>query len=270
MDRYFNLDGKLLPEGQAAIHPDSWSFRYGYGLFETMLVRAGAIQRAQLHWERLEAGMRLLKMPLPENYREHFESEINRTLEVNDLSESCRLRLQVFAGKGSFLNNGTSGLSFLIEVHEWKEPDVDAGFKIGFSDVQKHSGAYAHLKSCNALVFVLAGREAQIKNLDDVLLINQHGRIVESSIANIFWIENGVIYTPPLSEGCVAGTFRRYLMETLPEKGFQLKTGLLNKTRLLEAEGIFLTNAIRGVTSVKEVENQAFPTLTVEKIQSLL
>jgi branched-chain amino acid aminotransferase len=268
VNQYFNLNGELISISHSNSGLNSWANRYGFGLFETMLFQDGQIQKVGFHWERLEAGMRLLKIPFPKNYRDLFLNEIFRTLEANKLSGTCRIRLQVTAGSGSFFNRNDHRNSFLIEATEWNLPDhsTKKALKIGMSQVQKHTGPYAQLKSCNALPYVLAAQEAIENALDDVLLMNERHRIVESTIANIFWLENGTVFTPSISEGCVAGIMRRHLLEILPEKGFRIETSRLTRKRLFHAEAVFLTNALRGIMPVKEIDGQKFPISPIENI----
>ena len=71
---------------------------------------------------------------------------------------------------------------------------------------------------------------------------NTQNEIMESTIANIFWVKNGVIYTPPLASGCIAGVMRQRIIGlfTITEKP-------LTESELLDAEEVFLSNSIRKV-----------------------
>ncbi len=74
-------------------------------------------------------------------------------------------------------------------------------------------------------------------------------RVVETSYANIFYVLNGVLYTIPLSDGCVDGVFRRFLMEHL-----SISLRSLKLDELAFCETFFITNAVRGIQAVKTID----------------
>src|SRR5690606_1570400 len=90
----------------------------------------------------------------------------------------------------------------------------EAGLTIGIAgNLVKSNDSIANLKSCNALVYALASMQAKENKWNDALVVNNNGNIIETSIANLFWVKNRKIYTPPLSEGCVAGVMRAYILD---------------------------------------------------------
>ena len=95
----------------------------------------------------------------------------------------------------------------------------------------------------------MAARQAKQNKWNDALVLNTAGNIIESAIANIFWVKDGNIYTPPLAEGCVAGVMRRHLLQITP--GIAEKP--LTIDALSAADEVFLTNAIKGIRWVRYV-----------------
>ncbi|RZI38761.1 aminotransferase class IV, partial [Herbaspirillum sp. HC18] len=71
--------------------------------------------------------------------------------------------------------------------------------------------------------------------------------------ANIFIMNNNNIITPPVSEGCVNGVFRRFLLEKLDKTGFGAQELAISEHILKNANQIFLTNAIKGIKWVKSI-----------------
>ena len=99
-------------------------------------------------------------------------------------------------------------------------------------------------------MYSMATMYARSHGWGDCLVLNSRERIADSSIANLFYIKGDIIYTPPLSEGCVAGVMRRWLIETLPAAGFRVLEKPVAPEDLILADEVFLTNAIRGVREV--------------------
>jgi len=115
-------------------------------------------------------------------------------------------------------------------------------------------------------MYAMAAQQAKAHKWNDALLLNTKGNIVEGTIANIFWVKDGIIYTPPLTEGCIAGTLRAYLLDVLPTKGYGVQEQPLTNATLLTADEVFLTNAIRGVKWVGTVENKVYRNEVVRTI----
>jgi branched-chain amino acid aminotransferase len=90
------------------------------------------------------------------------------------------------------------------------------------------------------------------------LLLNTYGRVVETTMANIWWVRDGRFFTPPLSEGCVAGVMRRWLLGALPAAGYEVMETPIGPGELAGADEIFISNAIRGVQWVRDLRGLRF------------
>src|SRR5690606_35372530 len=123
-----------------------------------------------------------------------------------------------------------------------------AGLRVGlYTEQYKPTYPLSNLKSINCLPFVLAGLFRKQQGFDEVILLNQEGRLCETLSSNIFVCYNNAIYTPALSEGCVDGTMRRAVIEIAKEMGKTIVEAKIQPQILLEADEIFLTNAIKGI-----------------------
>jgi branched-chain amino acid aminotransferase len=96
----------------------------------------------------------------------------------------------------------------------------------------------------------MAAIHAKEKNLDDVLLVNDKGSILESSNSNLFVVSNGVLYTPGLEDGCLAGTMRMQVINLAVNNGIKVYECNILPQNLLVADEVFLTNAIQGINWV--------------------
>jgi para-aminobenzoate synthetase / 4-amino-4-deoxychorismate lyase len=86
----------------------------------------------------------------------------------------------------------------------------------------------------------------------DVLFKNEKGQITEGAISNIFIKKDNAYYTPPIECGVLNGVYRRYLIQ---HKRLNVVEKVLYKQDLINADGIIMTNAIRGMIEVKVCEN---------------
>jgi branched-chain amino acid aminotransferase len=116
----------------------------------------------------------------------------------------------------------------------------------------------------------MAAIYAKENKLNDCLVLNVHDRVCDASIANIFWIKNDMVYTPPLSEGCVAGVIRKCLMEGLQGTRLKVQERVCEINDLENADEVFLTNAIQGIRWVKQFRIKGYTNRMVKEIYSLL
>ena len=267
---YININGKIINSQDADIPVDNGAFRYGYGLFETMLVKEGTIRLVDYHMPRLFAGLEQLGFELPALMTpEYMEEEVLQTVKKNKLEHLCRVRLQVFAGSGGLYGTGHMHSGFLIECFPLDDSTLQLntnGLVVGIATgIGKCRDTLSNLKSCNALIYAVAARQAKEHKWNDALICNTESHIIESTIANIFWIKDGVVYTPPLSEGCVAGVMRQFILDTTKVTEKRMSIG-----ELIYADEVFLTNAIKKIRWVRNWHETNYDNSQTRAIYELL
>jgi branched-chain amino acid aminotransferase len=261
--RHVNINGKLQSATSAGVPYDSRVVRYGFGLFETMLVIDGKIQLKELHWDRLFSGIELLDLVMPELMtREWMESELIRTVKKNQLEKLCRVRFQVYAGRGGLFEGQAAWTEFIIECHP-VDPSIvqlnEKGLSLIYAEnLAKSPNMICNLKTTNAMLYALAARQATARNADNAIIKNVYGNPMETTLSNIFCIKNDTLYTPPLTEGCIAGVMRKYIIQQLPSKGFTIREEPFVPGFLESADAVFTTNAIRRIKWVQRIEDKQY------------
>lgn len=261
---YVVSNGKLVHRENARLIPDDHSYRYGDGLFETLKVADGNILFKDYHFERLFSGLGILKFAVPSLFtRQNTEAEIKNLCLKNHCEKLARVRLSVSRGNGG-LYDCDYNFSYLIECWPLEQRGLnEKGLVIDvFPDARKSIDIFSNLKSANYLPYVMAAVWAKENKLNDALILNSNERICDSTIANVFWVKNDKIFTPPLSEGCVAGVLRRAILDF----GYEIGESLLTEAILLGADEVFLTNATSGIRWVGQFRNNKY----INKVTSTL
>ena len=252
----------MVAADKLVVSPENSSYRYGDGLFETIRCRKGNMLMKDRHFHRLFSGMQLLKYQLPSFFSHAvLEEKISELLHKNNCIKEARVRLSVFRGEGGlFDNDGKTG--YLIECWPlelqamgWNENGLVIGV---YPDAAKSTDRFSNLKSASFLPYSMAARYAKEHHWNDAIILNTAAAIADTSIANIFLVQNGIILTPSLDQGCVAGTFRAYLLENLLAHGYKVEECKLMPAMLEEADEVFLTNAIRGIRWVQSAGNKKY------------
>lgn len=263
MAQYYSLDGKLYAGDELCIHPDNRSFRYGEGLFETIRLHKGEMPLWSLHWKRLSESLPRLYFQLPPHFTKvELQEEILRVAKRNDCLDAARVRITFFKGEGGIWEQASSPFHSLVQCWplERKEFSMNEnGLDIGlFSEGRKSCDGFSNLKTNNYLLYALAAQYAKNEKFNECLVLNQHERVCDATIANVFFVKDATIHTPRLEEGCINGVMRRYLIEKLNNTGTPVIEGAYLPNEIADADEIFFTNAFNGLRWVKQWSNRTY------------
>jgi branched-chain amino acid aminotransferase len=266
-------NGKYIPATDPIFTADNRSFRYGDGFFETLKVYQGNVLLADLHFERLLASLHLLHFDIPTHFtKAFFVKQITDLCVKNNVSHMARVRLAIFRSDGGLYDPVNNLPNFIIQSWELSRTVLELnqnGLVTDiFPDVKKSCDKLSSLKSNNCLPYVMAAMYAKQHRLNEAILLNQYGRVADSTIANLFIVRDKVIYTPPLSEGGVCGVMRKYLLRT--ELPFKVQEKPLDIDDLENADEIFLTNAIYGIRWVGLFRDSSYGNATAAILHEVL
>lgn len=257
-----NINGVLTTPGTPPPIEYGRSFRYGDGIFETILFRNGKTHFLEDHLERLEDGLEIIGIDFqPKVYIPKLRLELERTLEQLGEPPFARVRLQVYRkGGGAYLPERDQP-GFLIEaIPLVQDPWADSpARRLGiYHHVPITPSPLTRIKSCNALPYVMGARYARSQGWDDALMRSSDGYVIESTACNLFIVHAATVFTPPVHGGCLPGVMRRNIIRILRSKKVAVEEKHLTTMDLNVADEIFLTNSIIGVVPVKFIEGTSF------------
>jgi branched-subunit amino acid aminotransferase/4-amino-4-deoxychorismate lyase len=256
------LNGHLASMYEPAVPFSNRAFRYGDALFETIRLCNNKIMFLRDHLNRLKLGMTVLRMNLPAEFTtENLYDLITQLLKKNVHAPHARIRLTVFRNPGGFYTPETNDISFLIETEETPEPYAlnSKGLWVDiFADIKKPINKLSNLKTGSALIYVMAGLARQSMKLDECLMVNENGSICESISGNLFVVKNGTLYTPPLSEGCIAGIMRKQVMSIAHERKILTFESAISTYNLMNADEAFITNSVYGVRWIGQFKDKFY------------
>jgi branched-chain amino acid aminotransferase len=260
---YFNYNGKIHPEGTSVIGADNRGLRYGDGLFETIKMIKGKLLFEDDHFARLWKGLKVLGFEIPKHLTVDFlQKEIIALAHKNGHENAARIRLNIVRGDGG-LYDAKNHLPLYI-IQSWPLAQVNGewnsnGLVLGiYEEAKKSCDILSNLKHNNYLPYVLAALTAKKEKWNDAILLNTSGRICDTTIANIFIVKKGVVYTPSLQEGCVAGVMRRVVIQNMAKSAIELVEKEISISELMDADEVFLTNSIYNIRWVKGIGDSSF------------
>ncbi len=249
-----NFNGQIVPADSKLLTVGNRSFKYGDGLFESMRLLKGHLKFADLHADRLQRGMKALKIDGYSQMDAWFLKDITEQLAIRNKVKHGRMRLTVYRDSEGLYTPSQNTMGYCLEITPVEEPRYflnPKGLIVDiFTEIPKPSNYLSNIKTCNSLTYVMAAIFKAQNNLDEVFLLNQNGFLCEASSANVFVYYQNHLYTPALSEGCVEGVMRQVVIDLAKKIGIPVTEAQINPEILYEAYEVFVTNASRGIQCV--------------------
>jgi branched-chain amino acid aminotransferase len=268
---YVNNNGTILPDTSPTIMPKNRSYMYGDGVFETIRVMNGSPVNIENHISRLLKGAAVLGIQTPDFYTaSFFQERILELLQKSGITKGGKCRLSIDREVGGTYLPKSNDSNFYIEVEDYGANffELNAkGLAIDiYSDIKLHKNFLSNYKTKSCLVYVMAALNAKERNLDDLFLSDVKGNILETSSSNVFVVSNGVLYTPGLDEGCLAGTMRMQVINLALKYGMKVYECSILPQNLLSADEVFITNAVRGINWIGSYRTKKFSNTMARKL----
>ena len=265
------LNGHVVSEHDAPRAFANRGFLVADGVFESMRFTDHRVPYVGLHVARMHAAMEAHGMDVPSSLRElELKESLETWKQTWSFEGDARIRLTVFReGQGKYTPD-TDNTSWVATVERMEDRgyllaskglDVDI-----YQDMHKHVSPVSRYKNIASTVYVHAARHARIQGWGDALILNADQKIIESSRSNLFVVSNGVLYTPSLDDGCVGGIMRAVLIRTALDHGIKVYECTLTPQTLLQADELFLTNAVRGIEWVASYKTKRYFHSMAEKL----
>jgi len=233
--RYVNVNPQIVE----AFTPGVFKVK---GVFETMLGVDGVVMDCALHIRRLKEGLSILGINPPTIN----PSVLKQVLNCNQLA-TARVRVMVWEAPAGQAVKQTH----LMMVALPYKAAAKKSFRVCLLRTKRAANdALANVKSLDYELFAQAYAKAQESGFDEALLLNSSGHIFEASRANIFWIKDKILYTPPLSSGCLNGITRQQVIKQAKSLKTTVHEVDLTPAILKKSDAAFLTNSLIGIKPV--------------------
>jgi branched-subunit amino acid aminotransferase/4-amino-4-deoxychorismate lyase len=255
------FNGSVVTETEARVSASSRAAMYGDGCFETLLATKGKFVCWQEHIDRLYAGMEYLGIQrIPSLESAALKKSVVRLLEINRLeSIDSRVRIQVWRSGISGIDSpvvqeATAHISIKPAMVE-REP-----LRMIIAKTRRipSSAIDTRFKLSNYLNYILARQEATARDADDAVMLTVAGKVSESSVANIFWLKNDVVYTPSLQCDPLHGITRMLTIRHLKSEGRKVVEGEFVPADLKSADAVWVCNSVRVWQPVLALEKMEF------------
>ena len=243
-------DGGIVPAGAAAVSPVDHAVIVGDGVFETLKVVNGTPFALTRHLGRLKRSADGLGLPEPDDAL--VRTAVAETLTADP--EAGRLRITWSSGPGPLGSDRGGGPGTLLVASSpgtvWPE-----AVQVHLCEwTRNERGALTGLKTTSYAENVRALEAAHRRGASEALLANTQGRLCEGTGTNVFLVIDGVLVTPPLSSGCLAGITRELVLELAEVVERDVDPG-----EFAVASEAFLTSSTREVGAISAIDDTVLP-----------
>ena len=232
------------------------AFQYGDGCFTTMAYVNGQLSLWSQHLARLQADCQRLAIAFTQWTA--LEQALHTVL-VQVTEANAVIKVVITRGQGGrgYSPLGVSAPSFVISSHPFPSHYADwqqLGINLAHCPLTlAKQPLLAGLKHLNRLEQVLIKQAMAVYDEEDALVCDTDGVIVESSAANVFWLQDGQWYTPSLSDCGVAGVMRQQVIKLLASRHEQVLEVRQMLNASFNADEMFICNALMGVVPVRSL-----------------
>jgi branched-subunit amino acid aminotransferase/4-amino-4-deoxychorismate lyase len=246
------LNKTMVEATKARVAPVSSAMLYGRGVFTTLAIYNGNPFLWSKHWQRLTAHANKLDIDHAGCTEKGVGDALKKLIAVNQVKDGrARVILLARSGRDLWKTKMPGGKKTDLLIMTGDPPKAPNDFSLAVSPFRTNTfSPLTGIKSLNYLHNVLAWEEAQSRDFDEAVVLNERGEIASATTSNLFWVKDGTVHTPNLSSGAIAGITRECVIDIAGKHFIPLLEGVYEMSDLTDADEIFLTSSGLGVAPV--------------------
>ncbi len=257
------INQQIIPADEASISVYDHGLLYGDGIFEGLRFYQRKVFRLDSHLRRLQQSADAIALQLPMTI-EQMKQAIQELITRYDQPDGY-LRLVITRGRGTLGIDPQScpqAECFIIadRLNVIHQPPGQRGIKLWIASTRRLPAQCLNprIKSLNYLNNILARIEASQAGMDEALLLNTQGFVSEGSVDNIFIVRDGVLLTPPVSDGLLQGITRDSILQLADDCGIENRQTSLTEYDLYQADECFLCGTGAELIRVGQINRHIF------------
>ena len=220
-------------------------YQFGLGAFETIALEHGKPVFLKRHLNRLAKAAEFLKLDSLESRGITCEGVLDYLTGITE-EEKQHGALKVMISEKNVV--------YQVRSNHYREEQYRQGFVMDFSEVRRNeTSPLVYYKTMNYGDCILEKRNATAAGMDERLFLNTKKQISEGTVSNVFFVRNGMIYTPKVSCGLLPGILREYLCDTE-----EVEETYIYVQDLKWYQECFVTNSLMGIMPVRQIEGIRF------------
>ncbi len=256
------IDGRPMAPEQATVSVFDRGFLYGDSVFEVLRTYGGRPFALARHLTRLAQSAERVFIDLPVSVDQLGREVASAIVGAGNAESYVRLMITRGVGESMGLDPGLSRHPLrVVIVTPLKAPPAET-YLNGVAVVSYRTervtdqSAAAGAKVGNYLTAVLAQRVARAADAAEALIVDARERVIEGATSNVFALVDGALWTPPESDGILAGITRETVLQVAGELGLSVRLESLTLPALKQASEVFVSSSIRELVPVVSVDGE--------------
>ncbi len=258
------FDGAVRPWDEGVLHVSTEAVVRGLNVFEGLKgywQDSGefAFRTLRSHYERLGRSARVLHIPVDFSFEDFVRACSELTLAELTETSDLYIRATLLVVEGHY---GEGTVSDLVLTAYQQKKDPPSAISVGTSTWQRSPDLSmpARVKTGgNYLIARLARLEGKSRGYDDMILLNRSGRVAEGISACLLLVRDGVIASPPASEGSIESITLRILVEIAKEEGIPFERRPIDRSELYIADELGITGTLAEITPIAAIDDRPLP-----------
>lgn len=264
VSKFILFNNQLISKETPLFTIGNRSFCYGDGFFESIRITGSEMPFIKNHFERIKETAAVLELNLPPEFTvESLVESVKLLSEKNEVGKEGRVRINFYRNEGGLYAPESNSCSIIVDVMPYQAGQGfelnNKGLKVDlYQKIKKPCNVLSSIKSCNSLLYVLAGKYKRDNDLEEAVILNDKHNVCEFTSSNLFIVINGVLYTPAIAEGCINGVMRKVIIDLAAKARIYVYETELKPNDLIRADEIFLTNAVQGIQWVGAYKSKRY------------
>lgn len=254
------MNGQYIKSEEIRISPFDHGFLYGVGFFETFRTYNGHVFLFDEHMDRLRRALSEYRITMP--YEDAEILAAVRMLNDAEGGEDGYFRLNISAGEHDIGLAPSSYPKPNVILFRKKLSLTARGTEkngVWLETTRNNPESMIRHKSHNFLNNVRGRLELPSLKLSEGLFVTVEGFVAEGVTSNVFWMKNGVLFTPAIETGILPGTTRAVIIKIARTAGLVVNEGFYSKTDVENADELFVTNAVQELVPLSGLEEVVLP-----------
>jgi branched-chain amino acid aminotransferase len=256
------MNGRITAPDEARVSVFDHGLLYGDGVFEGIRFYSGRPFRLEAHLARLERSASAIALELPHR-RAALEGAIAAVIGQAGTGGGY-IRLIVTRGTGALgLDPRSCGAPTTIvlaaPLRVFERADEGVAVIVASTRQAAPDVVDARIKSLNYMNRLLAKLEANRAGADEAFLLNAQGHLAEGTTDNAFLVRDGVLLTPPASDGALEGITRQAVLGIAGSLGIPAREASLGTYDLRTADEAFLVGTAAELVAIRSIDGRPVP-----------
>ncbi len=255
------LDGEIIDKADAKISVFDHGLLYGDGIFEGIRMYSGRVFRLEEHISRLFSSAKSILLDLPWTEQEVIQATVD-TIKANNLVDGY-VRLVITRGVGGlglnpYLCEKPSMFIIAANIQLYSDEAYEKGLELITCATRRPTPASLspQVKSLNYLNNIMAKIECIQAGVMEGIMLNEQGYVAECTGDNVFIVNKGIVYTPPVSDGSLDGITRDVIFDLCKAEGIELREKTMTRHDIFTCDEAFLTGTAAEVIPFTKLDQR--------------